>query len=135
MWLYRIDCCLVLLSVRRPPRSTRTYPLFPYTTLFRSHPCLRLRCRALLPYRRSRSAPALPAQRRASQRESKRQVRSPRAWRPSGCSSSELCPYVAGKELCVVPRFFQQRLGSINPERDRKREVLGKSVSVRVDIG
>src|SRR3546814_10930115 len=22
--------------VRRPPRSTRTYPLFPYTTLFRS---------------------------------------------------------------------------------------------------
>src|SRR3546814_6592313 len=23
--------------VRRPPRSTRTYTLFPYTTLFRSH--------------------------------------------------------------------------------------------------
>src|SRR3546814_14506075 len=22
--------------IRRPPRSTRTYPLFPYTTLFRS---------------------------------------------------------------------------------------------------
>src|SRR3546814_6098885 len=28
---------------RRPPRSTRTDPLFPYTTLFRSHrDCLRL---------------------------------------------------------------------------------------------
>src|SRR3546814_16194465 len=25
-----------LLRVRRPPRSTRTYSLFPYTTLFRS---------------------------------------------------------------------------------------------------
>src|SRR3546814_9341897 len=27
---------LFLLRVRRPPRSTRTDPLFPYTTLFRS---------------------------------------------------------------------------------------------------
>src|SRR3546814_15557036 len=27
---------LFLLMRRRPPRSTRTYPLFPYTTLFRS---------------------------------------------------------------------------------------------------
>src|SRR3546814_9135172 len=25
--------------IRRPPRSTRTDTLFPYTTLFRSHPC------------------------------------------------------------------------------------------------
>src|SRR3546814_19691646 len=25
------------LMIRRPPRSTRTYTLFPYTTLFRSH--------------------------------------------------------------------------------------------------
>src|SRR3546814_18342907 len=25
--------------IRRPPRSTRTYTLFPYTTLFRSYPC------------------------------------------------------------------------------------------------
>src|SRR3546814_4326915 len=25
--------------IRRPPRSTRTYTLFPYTTLFRSHRC------------------------------------------------------------------------------------------------
>src|SRR3546814_10093941 len=26
----------LFLSIRRPPRSTRTYTLFPYTTLFRS---------------------------------------------------------------------------------------------------
>src|SRR3546814_13913347 len=28
--------------IRRPPRSTRTDPLFPYTTLFRSHATLQL---------------------------------------------------------------------------------------------
>src|SRR3546814_2121693 len=30
--------CFFLLMRRRPPRSTRTDTLFPYTTLFRSHP-------------------------------------------------------------------------------------------------
>src|SRR3546814_9955379 len=29
-------CIIFLLMIRRPPRSTRTYTLFPYTTLFRS---------------------------------------------------------------------------------------------------
>src|SRR3546814_15636742 len=30
-------CCILLyLMIRRPPRSTRTDTLFPYTTLFRS---------------------------------------------------------------------------------------------------
>src|SRR3546814_17215118 len=29
---------LFFLMIRRPPRSTRTYTLFPYTTLFRSQP-------------------------------------------------------------------------------------------------
>src|SRR3546814_8646664 len=29
---------LFFLMIRRPPRSTRTDTLFPYTTLFRSHP-------------------------------------------------------------------------------------------------
>src|SRR3546814_19143212 len=31
-----IMCCFFLM-IRRPPRSTRTDTLFPYTTLFRSH--------------------------------------------------------------------------------------------------
>src|SRR3546814_11798249 len=30
--------CFFFLMIRRPPRSTRTDTLFPYTTLFRSHP-------------------------------------------------------------------------------------------------
>src|SRR3546814_15739620 len=29
--------CFFFVRVRRPPRSTRTDTLFPYTTLFRSH--------------------------------------------------------------------------------------------------
>src|SRR3546814_14349620 len=28
--------CIIFLMIRRPPRSTRTDTLFPYTTLFRS---------------------------------------------------------------------------------------------------
>src|SRR3546814_19280964 len=37
--MYRTDTCLYeffFLNTRRPPRSTRTDTLFPYTTLFRS---------------------------------------------------------------------------------------------------
>src|SRR3546814_5158051 len=33
----RIRVVIFVLRIRRPPRSTRTDTLFPYTTLFRSH--------------------------------------------------------------------------------------------------
>src|SRR3546814_11804928 len=33
---YIVLCFIFFLMSRRPPRSTRTYTLFPYTTLFRS---------------------------------------------------------------------------------------------------
>src|SRR3546814_3216583 len=33
---YCYYCCVFFLMIRRPPRSTRTDTLFPYTTLFRS---------------------------------------------------------------------------------------------------
>src|SRR3546814_18268344 len=38
---YPICFIFFFLMIRRPPRSTRTDTLFPYTTLFRSHekPC------------------------------------------------------------------------------------------------
>src|SRR3546814_8679710 len=45
--------------IRRPPRSTRTDTLFPYTTLFRSTPPERIRPRASAHHRRRRS-PAGP---------------------------------------------------------------------------
>src|SRR3546814_17721122 len=34
--LYLLSCIFFFLMIRRPPRSTRTDTLFPYTTLFRS---------------------------------------------------------------------------------------------------
>src|SRR3546814_10347487 len=34
----RLLCCFFFLMIRRPPRSTRTDTLFPYTTRFRSGP-------------------------------------------------------------------------------------------------
>src|SRR3546814_15112243 len=34
--------CFFFVMIRRPPRSTRTDTLSPYTTLFRSQPVLRL---------------------------------------------------------------------------------------------
>src|SRR3546814_1264551 len=40
--------------IRRPPRSTRTYTLFPYTTLFRSGKPPPRPCAALWPFRRHR---------------------------------------------------------------------------------
>src|SRR3546814_7766890 len=38
IWSGSATChdCIFCLIIRRPPRSTRTDPLFPYTTLFRS---------------------------------------------------------------------------------------------------
>src|SRR3546814_17088107 len=35
-YLYVSSCCFLFLMIRQPPRSTRTYTRFPYTTLFRS---------------------------------------------------------------------------------------------------
>src|SRR3546814_12289033 len=35
---YSTRCLFFFLKIRRPPRSTRTDTLFPYTTLFRSPP-------------------------------------------------------------------------------------------------
>src|SRR3546814_13334675 len=35
-YLYSLRYYIFFLMIRRPPRSTRTYTLLPYTTLFRS---------------------------------------------------------------------------------------------------
>src|SRR3546814_17298706 len=46
MFYYSTLCIVIyvfFLMIRRPPRSTRTYTLFPYTTLFRSPPPSRSR--------------------------------------------------------------------------------------------
>src|SRR3546814_15017690 len=53
--------CFFFLMIRRPPRSTRTDTLFPYTTLFRS--CHDPHCslnRSIYPRRRFADRPAVP---------------------------------------------------------------------------
>src|SRR3546814_18260425 len=40
MCCYTLSIVFFFLMIRRPPRSTRTDTLFPYTTLFRSRPTL-----------------------------------------------------------------------------------------------
>src|SRR3546814_18330783 len=43
-WSRSVSCLVFFfLMIRRPPRSTRTDTLFPYTTLFRSLPGVRAR--------------------------------------------------------------------------------------------
>src|SRR3546814_9122316 len=70
--------------IRRPPRSTRTDTLFPYTTLFRS-PCRpRAHERESL-YRRRRQRPPHPSDARAQQFRRKHRLRADpararRAW-------------------------------------------------------
>src|SRR3546814_20877886 len=83
-----VNCCLLLicmylrfvffLMIRRPPRSTRTDTLFPYTTLFRSHPrrrapvpceCLGSAARHVHERREHADAGPLPAARPARSEE------------------------------------------------------------------
>src|SRR3546814_4601862 len=66
MLLYLRDSVFFFLMIRRPPRSTRTDTLFPYTTLFRSPRAVRDRRRRTLAHRdggtgtaRSRPRPIL----------------------------------------------------------------------------
>src|SRR3546814_20869228 len=46
-YAYMISCFFFFLMIRRPPRSTRTDTLFPYTTLFRSTSYVALGLRAI----------------------------------------------------------------------------------------
>src|SRR3546814_2911892 len=53
------------LMIRRPPRSTRTDTLFPYTTLFRSHTGIGTdNCAACTPWRSSSQTSACLSRRR-----------------------------------------------------------------------
>src|SRR3546814_13869047 len=66
---------LFFLMIRRPPRSTRTDTLFPYTTLFRS-----LLAHTAVPFpRRAYTAPLAVLLRKLNW-----QASPPRTWSPSG---------------------------------------------------
>src|SRR3546814_14623980 len=108
--------------IRRPPRSTRTDTLFPYTTLFRSlapgsrNPVCRLFLSGNRPDRLGSRALALPLGRRVHCAvDHTHALRRRHLWRadPQPTPRSALYP-------C---------------SRDRKSVVQGKSVSVRGDFG
>src|SRR3546814_16977876 len=105
--------------LRRPPRSTRTAPLFPYTTLFRSV--------------------AIGA-RRPGERDDHRQSEAGEEddehaiHEGHGVERGDPAPF--GRE---PENEAEQHRGNGTDERprfgDRKSVVWGKSVSVRVDLG
>src|SRR3546814_16881645 len=143
--LYRLYLCVVFfffLMIRRPPRSTRTDTLFPYTTLFRSPDRRRYR---RLPRRDER--PARP--RRAAlgyfrRRDQPREISgdgapcerepSPPARNRTQCRSRHAprveCPRDADRG---VPR--PRRPAHVDRRAERKSGVDGKRVSISVDNG
>src|SRR3546814_13665234 len=107
--------------IRRPPRSTRTDTLFPYTTLFRSR---RQLPRGAGPPHQRAPPPAILT---SMGRRHHVQFR----W-----------PVLQGREARRVGRRYQRPLWRrswlqlLHPcFRDRKSVVSGKSVSVSVDLG
>src|SRR3546814_12343366 len=126
------------LMIRRPPRSTRTDTLFPYTTLFRSR-------------RRQRADGVRGAGRPAAGR---RRV----SWRHAACATPETPACVPGFCFAIVtrrggrpPHPIRSTKATVrDPEsfplvlpqpvsgrfrRDRKRVGEGQRVVVRVDLG
>src|SRR3546814_17631235 len=109
--------------IRRPPRSTRTYTLVPYTTLFRSEDSrLLLRVVAVNQHMilliRNDVAADVRQRRKVLER-----------------TSGQL-GFLAQADLDVVDEDDVELLGDILEVRgDRKSVVSGTRVSVRVDLG
>src|SRR3546814_15273844 len=110
--------------LRRPPRSTRTDPLFPSTTLFRSGSTLER-----------------PDHERTAQQRHRHESGDVEAEVEHELQSAEelelrerlsrllgLVPRVNEPQLRALQQLFRQ-------PPDRKSVVSGKSVSVRVDLG
>src|SRR3546814_19510157 len=107
--------------VRRPPRSTRTDTLLPYTTLFRSA---------------DRAARPAPARRPGAGRAQAGERLVLRAAHQFGRR--------AGRQLCVSQRHrtggparaaLRARYGMAQSQPDRTSVVSGQRVAVRVDLG
>src|SRR3546814_20190248 len=108
--------------IRRPPRSTRTDTLFPYTTLFRS-----------ARYARRREYPPGLCQPQCADRRDDRRMggQHARIRVPAAARHGRRAVRTAGARARLpVPHL---RAGGRAP--DRKRAVSGKSVSVRVALG
>src|SRR3546814_11007209 len=117
--------------IRRPPRSTRTDTLFPYTTLFRSAD-------------RKPGAATHAAQERPDN-VARTLWSGDGAWPPphddrgsSACTGNPAGSHDragARHDHHVAARLDSRDEGSCGPERARKSVVTGKGGSVRVDLG
>src|SRR3546814_14720745 len=123
----QLCCFFFFLMIRRPPRSTRTDTLFPYTTLFRSESSFHSRNRSCDRHggNDQRHARVL-----ASDLAAHHQCASAVADRESGTGSPRL----------ERPRHRRNLAGicvAVTARRpaERKSVVSGKSVPVRVDLG
>src|SRR3546814_15485337 len=126
---------------RRPPRSTRTATLLPYTTLFRSKPGperLRRRAPGLL-QQRQRVAQALPGGGREHRRIGLcQQALAQRQQVPGEVAAVDgrhVQRVQRAQGLGVVPVVEVAAMARQRFKRDRKSVVEGKSVSVSVDLG
>src|SRR3546814_13388752 len=109
MLLFCLLCLFFFLMIRRPPRSTRTDTLFPYTTLFRS--------------------PAI-LERGACGGDRQVDIRPPGTWNLIQNGS------VAWGDVVEHRAIRGRHVAAVDDEAvDRKSVVSGKSVSVRVDLG
>src|SRR3546814_15100702 len=132
--------------IRRPPRSTRTDTLFPYTTLFRSgrSPC---------GTRPSPGRPGCPWAGSGSRCGRRRALRARQGRARGGCRVSRLGQRIAGLAGLAAHALGRPRLLAVDDDEigdvdalaparfvvardeDRKSVVWGKRVSVRADLG
>src|SRR3546814_13740785 len=118
-----------LLMIRRPPRSTRTDTLFPYTTLFRSP---ELAADALLCVRGcDRRRARRP--RRPRDHSDREQPARPRRRHPFPAPRIGLVD--RRRAFPADPLWIDEPRPRARHPPDRKSVVSGKSVSVRVDLG
>src|SRR3546814_14795869 len=107
---------------RRPPRSTRTDTLFPYTTLFRSEEATRAAETG------QASATSLDEAIAALQARTK-------TTEAELLAASAQVTGAHGKTLAQISSAAATARDDKNATVDRKSDVKGKSVSVRVDVG
>src|SRR3546814_16879051 len=126
--------------IRRPPRSTRTDTLFPYTTLFRSlgeQPGHLLRGAGTGGVRPLRERGGL-ARARAGAAGGAAGVGDSLARVATGAVALLILWSGFSRELCCCPSPCEGRGrlgGGVNGSGDRTRVVWGKSVYGRVDLG
>src|SRR3546814_9415099 len=107
------DFFLFFLMIRRPPRSTRTDTLFPYTTLFRSKCPMASRCgRSASPARANRRAANIssPAPRRAKS-PPRRRPRAARARSEEHTSELQSLMRISYAVFCLKKKKKQKRCG------------------------